>query len=206
MIWNPEIIKAERGASGIVQHLVAEIESLCGGALSLSPPETEELARTVEMFLAESDAVECVDAGYLVLLASRALSSVGQEHAGSRLYLFGTGMIKPAEWEVTGEHQLWVLDLKRMTVGDEAPLEMLFFRSLTMIIDSIADVWDDAAGCGGLGLRNVCRSVEGLAGVDAGSRRSRLLTREIIDICRRKLHKLHVERNWIAVPDVINLD
>ncbi len=195
-----------RKESTVVRHIVDEIEALCGDSLSLSDLETRELARAVELYLDEYESVECVDAGYLVMLASQALKSIGQENAGRRLYIFGSGMVKPAEWVITGEHQLWILDLKQITLGDRAPLELLFFNSLVMILDAMADVWDDSAGSGGLGLRHVCRSIEGLLDIGRRSRRARMLSDEIIDICRIKLDKLKSERGWERAPDVINLD
>lgn len=195
-----------RKPSTVVRHIVNEIETICGETLSLSDSETHELARAVELYLDEYESVECIDAGYLVLLASQALKSVGQENAGRRLYIFGSGMVKPAEWVITGEHQLWILDLKQISLGEKAQLELLFFNSLVMILDAMADVWDESSGSGGLGLRHVCRSIEGLLDIGSRSRRARSLADEIIGICRSKLDKLKNERGWLRAPDVINLD
>jgi hypothetical protein len=126
--------------------------------------------------------------------------------AARKLLLFGTGMIKPSEWEVRRGGQTWILDLKQLTIRNEAPLEMVLFSGLHAIIEAIADIWDVSSGDGTIGLRHVCSVAGELLGSEAGEKRKVALVDEIVNVCRQKLEQLKVERDWIAVPDVMNLD
>ena len=155
MIWNPDTV-SEETPSAVVAHVAAEIEALCGPDGVDKSVCLHELAKAVEHYVQEHTAGPCVDSQYLILLASQALSSIGSERAARRLYLLGSGMVRPSEWEVTGDQALWILDLKQLTVRDHASLELLLFNGLRIILESICDVWDETRGRGALGLRHVC--------------------------------------------------
>jgi len=125
---------------------------------------------------------------------------------GRRLFLFGSGMLAPAEWEVRGRATVWALDLKHMTVRDESCLELIFFSGIRVILDSIADVWDDSCGRGTLGLRHVCGAAAELLGGEAGKKNVVRLADEITEVCRSRLAHIGARRGWEACPEVLNLD
>lgn len=191
--------------AAIVTHLSGEVAQICGKDLLLSEENVEELAHAVARFLRDQKREDYVESNYLVMLASRALSSVGEGAAARRLLLFGTGLIRPAEWEVTAGREMWVLDLKKMTVRDDAPLELLFFNSLNVVLESIADIWDESSGKGALGLRHVHAAVSSLAGRTSVDERTSL-AREIKAVCDGKLEQVGTEREWSGVPEVLILD
>jgi hypothetical protein len=206
MIWDPDNIPTEGGASAVAAYITAEIEAVCGESHDAKSPCMQELVKAVEHYVQEHADGEAVDAQYLVLLASQALSSIGNARAARRLYLFGSGMVRPSEWEVSGDRALWVLDLKQLTVHDGASLELIFFNGLRIILESISDVWDETSGRGVLGLRHICPAVSALLGNTASRRESAALAAEIRSLCARKLEQSRSERHWQHTPEVINLD
>ena len=206
MIWNPNSGSENSVESTIVSHITAEIDA-CGGTEWLAKTETvEELGKAIEHFLQQQGHGEAVDSRYLVMLAARALSSVGEGTAARRLLLYGTGLVVPSEWEVTGGEAVWVLDLRQITVRDDAPLELVFFGSLNIILETIAEVWDKARGNGTLGLRHVCSAVNALTGGAGNKKQALALGDEIRNLCRRKLDQIGQERNWEQTPQVMDLD
>lgn len=191
--------------SSVITYIERVIEENCGEALELDEQQATELARAVSEYVEMNrDSGAFVDSGYLVMLASRALASVGQERAAHRLLVFGSGLVRPSEWEFTGGCDVWTLDLRQMTVRDSEPLELVFFSSLNIVLASIADVWEQSGGSGFLGLRHVCDTASALLGgrkkgVDG-------LAGEIRSHCSAKLEQLGRERGWQDIPQIVNID
>jgi hypothetical protein len=205
MIWDPTIIAGEQ-KSVIASYIMDELGEVCGRDLVVNPSNVEELARAIESFLKHNGNPSVIDSKYLVMLASRALSSIGEKQAAQRLLLFGTGLIKPAEWEITSGKSMWVLDLKQMTVKNDVFLELIFLNSLHIILESIADIWDESDGHGVLGLRNVCCVGSSLLGAPGKTRKLSSLAGEIKRLCDRKLEQIGDARGWSEFPHVMNLD
>lgn len=203
MIWDPNSNK--ESDISMVSHVVAELTAAYGGK-TLDPAGLQELVKAVELFLSQHCKPECVDTKYLVMLVSRALSSLGEGEAARRLLVFGTGMVRPAEWEVSRGQSMWILDLKRITVRSDTPLELTFFAGLAVVLECTADVWDLTRGSGTLGLKHVCQAATGLL---CGTKQQRAisdLVGEIETLCERKLCQIGETRGWEAVPGVMNLD
>ena len=205
MICNPGM-NANPGKGALYSHIEGHVRDLCGDDLYVDDVSLAEMARAVEQFLESCCNGSVVDSKYVLMLASQALSSIGHTHAARRLLLFGTGLMRPSEWEVTGERAVWALDLKEITVSDDAPLELLFFGSLVIILESIADVWDETRGRGVLGLRHVCMAASALLGESGSRREVSTLSDEIKETCRRKLTQIKEQRCWEMSPEVLNLD
>ncbi len=205
MIWIPNNSERDNGTS-VVSHIEKVIAENCGDVLELDGIQASELAVAVASFLDQhQDSGSYVDSGYLVMLASRALSSLGETQAAHRLLVFGSGLVRPAEWEVTGNEAVWTLDLRRMTICDDAGLELVFFSSLNIVLSSIAEVWDATDGAGVLGLRHICSTASVLLG---GGKPGAVtaLADEIRSVCESKLSQIYGERKWRHVPSVMNLD
>lgn len=196
----------DRTQSAIVAHLTGELESVCGEELTIDADNVQELARAVECFVEEEVGGDAVDSKYLVLLASRALTSLGEGTAAQRMLLFGTGLLKPAEWEVSGSAAMWVLDLRQMTVRDDAGLELVFFGSVNMILEAMAYLWDASEGSGVLGLRHVCLTAASILGDGARDVDVFALAQELRSMCSAKLEQIGQERGWSSLPHVLNLD
>ncbi|MBN1558140.1 MAG: hypothetical protein JW951_08340 [Lentisphaerae bacterium] len=204
MIFDPA---AETEAlSPVAHHIVGHVDEVCGGTLSIDADAVEDLARAVEAYLAEGHAGEFVDSRYLVLLACRALSAVGEDRAARRLLLYGTGLVLPSEWEVTGGKAVWVLDLRQITVRAEERLELVLFNCLSGVLGSIAEIWDASRGRGVLGLRHVSGAAQALLGGGSAPGKVRELAREIKTLCALKLSRIGDERGWTHVPEILDLD
>jgi len=205
LIWIPNSEDLAPGRS-VVSHIESVIAENCGDVLALDDGQSSELAKAVASFLEEyQDSGSYVDSGYLVMLASRALTSLGERRAAHRLLVFGSGLVHPSEWEVTGGEEVWTLDLRQITVRNDAALELIFFAGLNIVLAAIADVWDPSDGRGILGLRHVCGTASALLGGGKPGAVSALAD-EIRIVCEAKLSQVHGERRWRHVPKVMNLD
>jgi len=203
MILNPGA--CDSGGSAIRAQIEGELQATCLVTDKPSPATVEEVARAVEFFLSQQGSEGIVDSRSVNLLASQALHSLGEGRAARSLVLFGTGMIRPASWEISGDRDMWVLDLREMTVRSDAVLELIIFNGLSIVLDSIADIWDETGGLGILGLRHVWSTARGLLG-PADAAAARELESEIVALCTNKLQKQRTERGWANCPEVVNLD
>lgn len=202
MIWDKSGSPKEC-RSVVMSYLADEINGICGKDVLLHTSDAEEVARAVEDFL-ELNGSDAEESRFLMVLAARALSAVGEGDAARRVYLFGSGLVNPSEWEITGREAVWTLDLLKMSVNEETAHEMILFVSLHLIIDAMAGVWDASAGRGTLGLRHVCATARVLSGREG--RAATAAAAEIRDWCRAKLKQLASSRAWVDVPQVLNLD
>lgn len=202
MIWDVQD-QSTACRSVVVTYLADEINGICGKDVLLQTSDAEEVAHAVEDFL-ESRGTLVGESRFLMVLAARALSGVGEGDAAKRVYLFGSGLVSPSEWEITGREAVWTVDLLRMSVNEESAHEMLLFVSLHLVIDAMAGVWDATGGRGTLGLRHVCETARALSGHDG--RAAARAAAEIRDWCSAKLRQLATRRSWADVPQVLNLD
>lgn len=205
MIWAPDW-ERNRGDSPIVSELTSEIEAVCGAEMPLSEDQVLELARAVAAFIENECRGVYRDSDSLMLLASRALASLGARQVARRLVITGTGLVRPSEWEVTGQDAMWVLDLRQITLQKGAPLELVFFHCLRLILESMAEVWDSTKGAGVLGLRHVTMSAASFLGGEKSRKEVEELGREIKEACRARLDAIRKERGWDGVPFVMDLD
>ena len=192
--------------SRIVAHLKGEFLDLCDDEVLVDESNIDDIARAVEMFITNEMECSCVNSNDLIMLASRAMASVGDATTARRFLLFGSGMIRPSEWEVTSNDSMWVLDLKQITLSDDSALELTFFNALNVLLDAISDVWDDSDGAGVLGLRHVCSAASAFLGDTPRSKARSIFINEIMDVCEMKLAQIAGKRGWPESPRVMNLD
>lgn len=206
MICYQNKISGDQENTVLLSHISEQVAEICGHEHIVQSGNIHDIAHAVASFLDDSGNSHSVDSSYLVMLASRALSSIGEKEAAHRVFLFGTGMVKPAQWEVSGSEAMWVLDLREMTVLADADLEIVFFNSLAMILESMASFWDETGGNGVLGLRHVSSAVAALLGGFESKNQMQELTSEIKDMCISKLESVSRERSWESIPLVMDLD
>lgn len=204
MIWDPNT-ETSPDSSLIVSHIGKQISCACHGNVD-SSLDVNEVARAIEHFLEKERHSEFVDSKTLAFLAAQAMTSIGEPDIARRLILFGSGMVKPSQWAVTGDRAMWVLDLKEMTIREDAPLELLFFKGMQIVIESMADVWDESLGEGVLGLRHICCTATRLLCASHDDAGVAELTAEIKGMCAGKLDQLRDLRGWRTTPMVLNLD
>jgi hypothetical protein len=106
MIWNPQV-RAEETESALAAHLAAQMAELYGSGGAAAGAGLQEVARAIEFFVGHDVASGCVDANRVTLLASQALSSLGDRVAARRLLVFGTALVRPSEWEATLSKHMW---------------------------------------------------------------------------------------------------
>jgi hypothetical protein len=206
MILLPAWTTAEKDGSGIVKKVTEEIAAACGDDLSLDDLQIQELARAVAHFIERECGGDQGDERSLVMLASRALASLGETQVARRLFVCGSGLVQPSEWEVTGRDSMWVLDLCQLTVLDTCPLELVFFKCLNAILSSVAGVWDSSSGAGVLGLRHVSATAVSLVGVGGSCSDVKAFVSEIKNVCRHNLDAVRCARGWSNVPFLMDLD
>ena len=190
----------------LVDHIAGQIAECCGEEELLASGQVDELAFAVATFVSRTLGQDAVDSAHLVTLSARALSAVGENLAAKRVLVHGTGLVRPAYWEVTGRDALWVLDLRQMTFAPGATLELVFFHGLMAVLEATAEVWDATQGVGALGLRHVSCAAAALFGERQGKARAAALADEVKALCVRKLEGLRAARGWTSTPVVMDLD
>jgi len=201
MIWDPQAL-ACGGGTIMVEEIMDELQELCGEALTAETEKLKEVASAIEVVLDEQDAGGPLDSSVVMALASRALWSVGEERAARRLYLLGSGMVRPSEWNAVGDTTVWMLDLAGMVARGGVVLEIEVLRALHGVLESISDVWDDSDGRGVLGLLHLDRAATRLCGAKQAGRTSG----DIVVACSRKLARIGAEKGWSERPRVMSLD
>lgn len=204
MIWDAVTVAQE--GTGELSEICDQILSICRGDPLLTVETVEEMARAVQAYLDECDMSVEDDPRGVALVSSRALSSLGQHGSAKRLLLYGTGLVRPSEWIVAGDDSVWILDLRRIAVAGSATIELVLFRCLRAIVDSILDAWDETDGRGVLGLRHVYSSAAGMLGREPRESGVNRLAGEIVGVCRAMLEDAREKRGWSQVPFVMNLD
>ncbi|MDD5708198.1 MAG: hypothetical protein PHR35_19945 [Kiritimatiellae bacterium] len=195
------------GASRLLPRLLREMAESAGEALPLSETQVEELARAVDAFIAQQGGQPDADnAPYVAMLASRALNSLGAGDVAKRLLVYGTGLLRPALWEISLDDAMWVLDLRRLTVASGAPLELTLFRCLDVVVSATADVWDATRGAGMLGLRHVCGVAAEMLNRGLHTPEARRLADDLGAHVAAQLEALRAARCWQQTPEVVNLD
>ncbi|MBN2163013.1 MAG: hypothetical protein JXR25_00895 [Pontiellaceae bacterium] len=124
-------------------------------------------------------------------------------HFPSLLPYFSLGVIRPADWAGAELDRMWTLDLGRLVLSESEKHEMMLYRSLRTIVESMLVFWDATGGEGVLGLK-------GLASfnVESGDGKRQTLTgaRDLLGYIERILRQQQDERGWTAVPETMNLD
>jgi len=208
VIWIPRerLLDGVEPAPSLAAHIRGVIEENCSGVPSLDDLQIQELAVAVAAHVSgNGDSGMYVDSGYLVMLASRALFSIGERKAAHRVLVFGTGMVHPSEWEFCGGQSIWTLDLGRMAVREDVALELVFFSSLNIVLDCVAEVWDASDGRGALGLRGAATAAAGILRQGKGRRLAAFQT-EISQVCRDKLKQIGAAHGWSHTPDLLLMD
>jgi len=205
MIWDPSRYPVD-ATDDLVARMSAEIWALCAAEGLADSVSLGDLAHAVASYVVKEEGAVPADRRDLAVLASRALDVLGRPHAARRLLVMGSGLARPAEWEITGDGAMWILDLRRIAVRDDCALEIVFFAGMSLVVETLAECWDDAGGQGVLGLRHVCSTAAQLLGKRGEHASVQRLVDDTIHLCGAKLEQARRERAWRDVPLVINLD
>lgn len=198
-----EYLAAKR--DDLVSKITGELVNVCGEKFVVKNADIGPLARVIDHYLSSAGIRDVDDNSRLIMMVAKVLGSIGRDGEARKLFILGSGMLKPAEWEISRGESMWILDLKTMTLKVDSSLEILFFCSLNVVMDSIADLWDESCGFGVLGLKNVYSAASAMMGSPSDERTSAFLG-EIKGLCDSKFRQFAEERKWQSVPDVLNLD
>ena len=208
MIWSEQPV-SEDSREALCRHLVLEIAAAYGDA---APDHLEEVAQAVAAYATERQKEFAVSSEYMTFLVSRALRAIGEgrdvgSFRGSPAVevaaqfrdvppalwsAFSSRLVRPSRWLVDDGKVIWVLDLSRLRLDAELGLELAFHQAIRSILYAVAEIWDQTAGTGVLGLRGVVQSGHSVSDVQT--------------LCRDLLQRIGSERGWVFEPQVLNLD
>ena len=204
MIWNAQD-RAAATRSVIVSRIMSEIDAVYDESPA-GRRRIEHIAHGVACFIEQQPDGFCLESKALLLLTSRALSSLGERALARRLLAFRTGLVRNADWLASASSPMLAIDMKRMAVGHKDCLELALFKSLGAVVESIADTWDASSGSGALGLLGVRTAAAALASAPVRSRKTVRLVGEIRSFCLQKLGGIQQARGWNDRPAVLILD
>lgn len=205
MKWLDPPSGAEARPDALLKRLIAEVAETTGQPVSLKAVDLDALCDALRRVLTARGETR-VDPIRVVELSARTLGDLGEDDLARRLLMFGSGLVTPAVWEVSGGGTLWILDLRRLAVDAGVQIELTLFRSLDAAIAAMADLWDASSGQGRLGLRHVGATAARLLGdADPRGKRGRAIAREILARGRARLERLATERGWRSTPEVLDL-
>lgn len=164
--------------------------------------EVDALTGAVASYL-ESEGGEAgvfIGSGQLVMLASRVLRSLGAGPSAHRLTIFGTGLVKPSAWTLSGGGSAWRVDMQRLLTQSDAALEMVLFACVQAILDCLAEAWDSTNGHGSLVLRGLDQVAADLLQRREQTRPVRQLVDEVRAHCEARLRQMQTQRSWQFVP------
>jgi len=186
MIWNDT---KQGNELRVATRVVNAIEKFSGDG-GQSIPDLPELAIGVEFFLNEKGCPVLADDDDLLLLASKAMTSLGCEDRAVRVLLMGSGTLRSEDWPTCGTEGVWVLDMGKIGEKGTRFVELSFHNLLERILSSAADVWDGTNGRGALAV------------VNTGT----MPCRDVLSLCGKRLERIAKSRGWSSTPRVVKLD
>ena len=204
MIWIPDTVRQSSSLSAYIKDYLVRM-----GVLSseIDPHNVDALSEALSVYLETSSdrAGFFVEDGNLLLLASKALQSVGEKKAAHRMLMLGSGFARPVSWLVTEQDTGWTLDVSRITLAESSGLEMVFFRCLHAALEAMAEEWDRFDGDVILVLRGADQAGAALLGRTATSRQVIQFVYEVEDACQAKLSQLGQQYGWSNTPGLLKV-
>ncbi len=199
MIWIPDSVRESTSLSAYIKDYLLRM------GVRISPHSVDALSESLSAYLEQSSdrAGFFVEDGKLLLLASKALQSVGERKAATRMLLLGSGFARPVSWVVTAHDAGWTLDVSRMTQDHVVGLEMAFFSCLHAALEALAEEWNQANGQVTVVLRGAEEAGRALLGCPVASRRVQAFVDEVELACRQKVAQLAAQYGWQAVPRLL---
>jgi len=123
-------------------------------------------------------------------------------HFPALLPYFSLGIIRPADWAGAQLDRMWTLDFDRLALSEVERHEMMLYRSIRTIVESIYVFWDATEGEGVLGLKGLAS-----LNVETGSRPKQTLTEtdDLLEYIANLFEQEQKQRNWHAVPSLMKI-
>ena len=125
-------------------------------------------------------------------------------HFPDLLPLFSRGVIRPADWAGARLDRMWILDFGRLVLTDAERHELMLYRSVRRLVDTMAPFWDATGGEGILGLKSL-RALQVATG-RRGMTEDLISPAELIGFIGEVLGHHQTRRGWRAIPELFNLD
>lgn len=206
MRWLDPPPEAPLTPDGLLKRLVDEIAETTGIPPAVKRVDLDALADALRLAWTPGNDPR-PDRLQVIRLSARTFSALGSGAMARQLVLFGSGLVRPCVWEISGGRRMWVLDVQPLFPGEGAPLELTLFQALEAAIAGMAEVWDVSAGQGLLAIRNLGPLVDRLVRMPGsrGRKRRAALLREVLRASQSRLENLAPTRGWRQTPDVIHL-
>jgi hypothetical protein len=201
VIWIPETVRSPSTLSAYIKDYLLRQGLLSG---SVDAHCIDDLSHALSAYLeASSDrAGFFVEDGNLLVLASRALQSVGQGKAATRMLMLGSGFARPVSWLVTEQDAGWTIDVARISEEAAGGLEIVFFRCLNAAIEALAETWHAHGGQVVVVLQGATEAGSVLLGRPAHARQVQAFVKEVDVACRDKLAQLARQYGWKEPPQL----
>ena len=123
-------------------------------------------------------------------------------HFPALLPYFSLGIIRPADWAGAQLDRMWTLDFDRLALSEAERHEMMLYRSIRAMVESISVFWDATEGEGVLGLKGLAS-----LNMEKGARRSQTLTQtdDLLEYVADLFLQEQKQRGWQAVPTLMNM-
>ena len=124
-------------------------------------------------------------------------------HFPSLLPYFSRGVIRPADWAGAQLDRMWTLDFNRLALGEAEKHEMVLYRSIRAILESMFVFWDATLGEGVLGLKGLTA-----LNVEAETKQQKTLTAtdDLLEYIADLFVHQKESRKWNVIPSLLNLD
>lgn len=124
-------------------------------------------------------------------------------HFPALLPYFSLSIIRPADWAGAQLDRMWTLDFDRLVLSDSERHEMMLYRSIRAMVESMFVFWDTTAGEGVLGLKGLSSlNVEGIS----SGRQTLTATDDLLEYIADLFLQQKETRGWRSVPSLLNLD
>lgn len=207
MIWQDTPGTDASLRDRLADRLLREIPAHCGNPALVESTTLTEAAAGVAAYLDQQQTFPHeVTPQAACTLVSRALDAAGEAGLADRIRIFGSALVYPDVWVVTGEETVWVLDAGQLLAPPDPRVEIVLFDRLRSKLTTFADVWDHPRGKGVLGLKGLFRAAAAVLGARAPESRVRRLAGELHRMGSLQLDVLRVQRRWQHTPFVLSLD
>ncbi|MCX7009470.1 MAG: hypothetical protein NTY53_19875, partial [Kiritimatiellaeota bacterium] len=115
-------------------------------------------------------------------------------------WLLHLGVLRPQRWQHAPETVTWVLDFGKLRRDEFGELALPSHRTLQLVLEAAASLWDAHSGAGALALKGWT------ATVPARRRKGEVPTltcEEAEAFCRAALARHQTQRNWHTTPRLL---
>ena len=223
-------IPPETKRTAVTDFLVAEMM----GALGACEASHRAAAEAVAAYWTAHCPDTALNSDFISLLVTRALAAAGDDVAAQNWLEQKTGhlagsdtllplvssrdctmaslasvsarLVRPEHWLFAGREGAWVLDCGHVVLDRAAGTELVCYRALRSLIESVETAWDRTGGRGVLGLRQTATLARRVTGAGANRDRIQALCADMEAFCAQVLAASSKRRGWAHVPAVVQLD